>query len=146
MGAEPFFVTPASYDPALRVVGEEITVLASGRRTGGYEVFLQKGPAGVGPPPHNHDWDETFVVTRGEVTFGIGGLEQTVGPGALVHVPAGHTHWFRFGDKGAEMISVTSRLGASVFFAEVDREVAPGPPDLPTLAAVAERHKINIGA
>ncbi|HEY1447533.1 MAG TPA: cupin domain-containing protein [Caulobacteraceae bacterium] len=145
MSAVPFVVTPSDYSKALHVVGEEITVLASGLQTGGYEVFLQKGPAGVGPPPHSHDWDETFLVTKGQVVFGMGEHESVATPGTLVHVPAGQTHWFRLGDEGAEMVSMTSRLGASEFFAEVDREVAPGPPDLPTLGRVADRHGIKIG-
>jgi hypothetical protein len=65
-----------------------------------------------------------------------------------VHVPAGQTHWFRLGDGGAEMISMismTSRLGASEFFTEVDREVAPGPPYLAVLGQVADHHKIKLG-
>ena len=145
MSAAPFVVTPADYAKGLSVVGEEIVVLASGHRTGGYEVFLQRGPGGVGPPPHSHDWDETFVVTKGDVLFGVGEHESVATPGTLVHVPAGQTHWFRLGDGGAEMISMTSRLGASEFFTEVDREVAPGPPDLAVLGQVADRHKIRFG-
>jgi hypothetical protein len=31
----------------------------------------------------------------------------------LVHLPAGTTHSFRFGKGGGEMVSMTSRLGAS---------------------------------
>ena len=38
-------------------------MLASGAQTGGYEIFLQVGPEGSGPPPHNHPWDESFYVT-----------------------------------------------------------------------------------
>lgn len=145
MPAAPFIVYPADYSKPLHVVGEEITVLASGHQTNGYEVFLQKGPAGVGPPPHSHDWDETFVVTKGEVVFGVGDHESVATTGTLVHVPAGQTHWFRLGDGGAEMISMTSCLGASEFFAEVDREVPPGPPDLSILGAIAERRGLKIG-
>ena len=49
---------------ALNVVGEQISVLASGDQTGSYEVFHQGGPEGSGPPPHHHPWDEAFYVTR----------------------------------------------------------------------------------
>ncbi len=34
-----FVVTPATAHTPLNVVGEQITVLASGSQTGGYEIF-----------------------------------------------------------------------------------------------------------
>jgi quercetin dioxygenase-like cupin family protein len=59
----PFIVTPVGAPRPLNVVGEKITVLASSAQTGGYEIFLQTGPEGSGPPPHSHPWDESFYVT-----------------------------------------------------------------------------------
>src|SRR5262245_672073 len=113
MAVRPFVVTPEDYADALDIVGEHVTVLASGRATGGYEIFLQRGPEGSGPPPHSHPWDESFFVVRGEIDFGIGADSKTASPGSLVHLPAGTVHWFRFGGGGVEMILITSRLGAS---------------------------------
>src|SRR5688572_978726 len=52
MTALPFVVRAADYAEPLNVVGEHITVLASGGRTGSYEIFLQEGPEGSGPIPH----------------------------------------------------------------------------------------------
>jgi len=40
------FVIEKSAPQALNVVGEQITVLASGDQTGSYEVFHQAGPEG----------------------------------------------------------------------------------------------------
>ena len=108
----PFVVTPANAPSPLKIVGEQITVLASGAQTGSYEIFLQQGPESSGPPPHNHPWDESFYVIKGEIAFGIDDSETTALPGTLVHLPAGTTHWFRFGKGGGEMISMTSREGA----------------------------------
>lgn len=71
MSTQPFVVAPKNYPHPLNVVGERITVLASGEATGGYEIFLQQGPEGSGPPPHSHPWDESFYVTKGEMEFGI---------------------------------------------------------------------------
>ena len=51
----------------LKIVGEEVIVLASGAQTGSYEIFRQAGPEGSGPPPHRHAWDEAFYVLDGEV-------------------------------------------------------------------------------
>jgi hypothetical protein len=49
-----FVVTPETAPAPLNVVGEKITVLASGAQTGSYEIFRQAGPEGSGPPPHSH--------------------------------------------------------------------------------------------
>jgi hypothetical protein len=46
---EPFIVAPEDYADSLDIVGEHVTVLASGERTQGYEIFLQRGPEGSGP-------------------------------------------------------------------------------------------------
>lgn len=133
---EPIVLTPEMRPAPLNVVGEKITVLASGAETGGYEVFFQAGPEGTGPPPHSHGWDECFFVTGGEVAFGVGDREAIGRPGAFVHVPAGAVHWFRFGPGGGQMVSMTSREGASKLFAEIDREIAPEAPDVAKLVAI----------
>ncbi|HMK13105.1 MAG TPA: cupin domain-containing protein [Acidimicrobiales bacterium] len=131
--------------PQLKMVGEELTILASGAQTGSYEIFRQAGPEGSGPPPHRHDWDEAFYVIAGEVQFGVDDQQDLVArAGTLVHVPGGSMHWFRFGEGGGEMISMTSREGASAFFTEVDREVSPVDPDLGALVGIAAAHKIEI--
>jgi len=144
MTARPFITTPKDYAPALDVVGEHITVLASGEVTGGYEIFLQRGPEGSGPPPHSHPWDESFFVVKGEIEFGIGSESTTALPGTLVHLPAGTVHWFRFGSGGGEFVSMTSRLGASRMFTDIAREMAPGKPDVTKLAEVGGRHGLKV--
>jgi quercetin dioxygenase-like cupin family protein len=144
MGPKPLVVTPRDYAPTLDIVGEHVTVLASGEATEGYEIFLQRGPEGSGPPPHSHPWDESFFVTKGQIDFGIGDDSTTALPGTLVHLPAGTVHWFRFGKGGGEMVSMTSRLGASKFFTDLAREVAPGNPDLQQVVEVAARHGLKV--
>lgn len=141
---QPIVVSKPTAARPLNVVGEQITVLASGAQTGSYEIFHQGGPEGSGPPPHSHPWDEAFYVTRGEITFGIGDKEMVARAGTLVHLPAGTTHWFRFGAGGGEMVSVTSREGASHMFADFDREIAPGNPDLAKLVELGQRHGLAV--
>lgn len=141
---KPFVVTPGNAPMPLKLVGEQITILASGAQTGGYEIFLQAGPESSGPPPHNHPWDESFYVIKGEIAFGIDGSETTAVAGTLVHLPAGTTHWFRFGKGGGEMLSMTSREGASKLFTDLDREIAPDNPDLGKLVEVAGRHGLAV--
>ena len=126
---KPFVVTDANSPRPLNVVGEKITILASGDQTGGYEVFLQDGPPDTGPPPHSHPWDETLYVMKGEVSFSLGKETQLATSGTLVHLPAGTVHWFRCGPQGALMLSVTSCKGASEVFTAIDQEIPPGPLD-----------------
>jgi len=140
----PFVVNPGNAPRPLNIVGEQITILASGAQTGGYEIFLQKGPENSGPPPHNHPWDETFYVMKGEIVFGVDNSETTALPGTLVHLPAGTTHWFRFCKGGGEMLSMTSREGASRLFSDLDREIAPENPDLGKLVQVGQRHGLAV--
>jgi quercetin dioxygenase-like cupin family protein len=140
----PFVVKPGEAPRPLNVVGEKVTVLASAEQTKGYEIFLQQGPAGSGPPPHSHDWDESFYVVRGEVEFGFGAEKSLAGPGTLVHLPAGTTHWFRFGPGGGEMVSMTSRQGASALFTDLDREIPSGAPDVDKIVRVGTRHGVRI--
>lgn len=144
MSAQPFVLAPADYPRALNVVGESITVLASGDVTGGYEIFFQKGPEGSGPPPHSHPWDESFYVVSGELAFGIGEKALTAGPGTLVHLPAGTVHWFRFGPGGGEMVSMTSQLGASQMFTDFDREITPDKPELDKLVELGATYGLNV--
>ena len=144
--SEPFVVTADQASRPLNVVGEKITVLASGAQTGGYEIFLQVGPEGSGPPPHNHPWDESFYVIKGEIAFGIGDSERVASAGTLVHLPAGTTHWFRFGKGGGEMVSVTSRESASRMFTDFDREISPERPDVGKLAEIGARYGLDVPA
>jgi quercetin dioxygenase-like cupin family protein len=141
---EPIVVTLATAPPPLNVVGEQITVLASGAQTQGYEIFHQAGPEGSGPPPHSHPWDEAFYVMKGEIAFGVGDREVVARPGTMVHVPAGATHWFRFCEGGGEMVSVTSREGASHLFADIDREISPENPDLGKLAELGKPYGLAV--
>jgi quercetin dioxygenase-like cupin family protein len=140
----PFVVKPGDAPNPLKLVGEQITVLASGAQTGSYEIFLQIGPENSGPPPHSHPWDESFYVIKGEIAFGIDKSEMTAVPGTLVHLPAGTTHWFRFGKGGGEMISMTSREAASRMFTDIAREISPENPDLGKLVEIGRRHGLEV--
>lgn len=147
MTPSPFFVRASDYAAPLNVVGEHITVLASGRRTGGYEVFIQQGPEGSGPIPHSHPWDESFFVIRGKVDFSLcDDPASTASVGTLVHVPAGAKHWFRWRQGGGAMLSITSHTGASALFGDIDAQIAPDQPNVQSLMAIATRHGLAVWA
>ncbi|MEM5314726.1 cupin domain-containing protein [Paraburkholderia sp. JHI869] len=146
MNPQPFVVKPGDYPRTLNVLGEGITVLASREATQGYEIFLQQGPEGSGPPPHSHDWDESFYVIKGSVEISCNGTTTTATPGTLVHVPAGAVHSFTMGADGCEMLSVTGHTGtASSLFTMIDAEVPPGPPDIPKLLEIAAKCNVHVG-
>ena len=145
MKAQAFIVQPSQYPRALDVLGTRITVLAPNTRTHGYEITLQEGPEGSGPPPHSHDWDESFYVTRGGVEFDCGGHSVCAGAGTLVHVPAGTLHAFRYARGGGAMLELTAAGGAATaMFTALAAEVPAGPPDVPTLLGVLERHGVTV--
>jgi quercetin dioxygenase-like cupin family protein len=145
MKTAPFVVSPKTYEPALNVLGVSVTVLASNVQTQGYEITLQSGGEGVGPPPHRHDWDESFFVLRGSVEFSIDGKGDVCGPGSLVHLPAGTVHGYRFGAGGGEMFEITGQGGnATRMFARVSRETPPGPPDVPALTALLQQNGVTL--
>lgn len=145
MKPEPFVVSPKTYEPALNVLGVNVTVLASNVQTQGYEITLQSGDEGVGPPPHQHDWDESFFVISGSVELSIEGKASVHGPGTLVHLPAGTVHGYRFGAGGGNMFEITGEGGnATRMFARVSREVPPGPPDIPALTALLEQNGVTL--
>lgn len=143
MSKKAFALTADDRPRALNIVGEKITVLASSQVTQGYEIFFQEGDEGTGPPPHKHDWDESFYVLDGVIDFGMNDQQTTAHAGTLVHLPAGTVHWFRFGKGGGRMLSMTGvGSDAAAFFTDCDATIPDGAPDLEKLGAVADRHAV----
>lgn len=131
-------VTADERAAGLPVVGTMITVLHQGRSG---DVTYQTGEEGTGPPPHHHPWDECFFVLSGSVVFDCGGATRTCGPGDFVQVPAGAVHGFQFGPEGGAMLEFTGPGSRSAaMFTAIARETPPGPPDVPKLVEVLDRH------
>src|SRR5271165_7437485 len=54
--------------PHLGLVGDTYTILLSGDDTGGrYCLVDMHIPPGGGPPPHRHDFEESFTLLEGEI-------------------------------------------------------------------------------
>ena len=82
-------------DPKLRhvsVAGGTYTILVSGEQTGGrYCLIDMLVPAGGGPPPHRHDFEEMFTILdgeieltfRGEVQRALADYEELLGDGPV---------------------------------------------------------------
>ena len=148
MKVQPFIVTPKDYAPALNVVGTKVTVLASSAATQAYEITLQQGDEGTGPPPHSHNWDESFYVLKGTVEFTCAGKTELCAPGTLVHVPSDTVHSFRYGADGGEMLELTGQGSfATQMFTAVSDTISSGPPrpdELPKLLDVLKRNGVTV--
>src|SRR5215471_8873842 len=147
MKAQPFVVSPNDYDAALNVLGIKVTVLASKTATHAYEITRQQGEKGVGPPPHGHNWDESFYIVAGQVDFACAGKTVVCAPGTLMHVPAGTVHSFRYLANGCDVLEFTGQGGiATQMFTAVDREIPAGPPEIPKLLEVLQQNGVTIHA
>jgi quercetin dioxygenase-like cupin family protein len=145
MSARQFVLKPGDRSPALNVVGVKIEVLVSEESSNTQQVTVQSGDEGVGPPPHSHGWDESFYITKGQVTFTSGGQATACSPGTLVFVPAGTVHAFCFGPGGGEMLEFTGAGSNAVkMFTALDREIPPGPPDIPLVTRVGGEYGLSL--
>ena len=138
-------ITPSGRPTALKVLGTEVTVLASAAQNGCYGITYQSGAQGSGPPPHCHPWDEAFFVLSGEIRFLCGDQTYVCAPGTLVDVPRNTVHAFTYGAGGGSMLELTSRESQSAeMFTEVDAEIDPVRPDLEKAVAVLERNGVTV--
>jgi quercetin dioxygenase-like cupin family protein len=144
MSPRQFIVKPGERSAALSVVGTNVTVLVSDAESKSQQVTLQSGDEGTGPPPHSHDWDESFYVTKGQVQFTCAGQTTMCVAGTFVHVPAGIVHAFSYGPGGGEILEVTGMGSKAIqMFTALDREIPSGPPDVPKVGQVAGEHGVK---
>jgi len=146
MDHQPVVVTPENYARALNVVGTKVTVLVSRKVTQGFEITLQEGEEGSGPPPHSHKWDEAFFVLRGSVEFICAGDVVMAGVGTLVHVPGGTVHSFRYGNDGGQILEIAGHgASATDLFATIDRDLPAGPPDIGKILEIFQKNGVTPG-
>lgn len=146
MKIQYFVLRPDAREPALNVLGTQVTVLASNAATQSYGMTFQQGDEGTGPPPHHHDWDESFYILQGEVEFLCDGTTHLCTPGTLVHVPRGTVHGFRFG-AGGQMLEITGQgATAAQMFTAIHNEIPAGPPNIPKVLEVLQRNGVTVAA
>ncbi len=150
MKAQPLILKPKDYSPALNVVGTKVTVLVSNLLTRSYEITLQSGDEGTGPPLHSHAWDESFYVLTGTIEFTCAGKTEVCGAGTLVHVPAGTVHSFRYGVNGGKMLEFTGKgsLATRAFTAVSEAMLLerPEPSEIPDLVEVLRQNGVIVAA
>lgn len=110
----------------LGLVGDTYTVLLKGEDTAGrYCLIDMHVPPGGGPPPHRHDFEETFILLAGELEFTFRGERRTARAGETVHIPANAPHQFHNGSNSvARMLCICAPAGQERFFEEIGVPVA----------------------
>src|ERR1700761_5222566 len=107
--------------PHVSVAGGTYTILVSGEQTAGrYCLVDMLVPAGGGPPPHRHDFEEKFTLLEGELEFTFRGQSLTVRAGSTVNVPANAPHAFKnVSGATAHMLCMCTPAGQDEFFLAV---------------------------
>lgn len=132
--------------PHIGLVGDTYTVLLRGDDTAQRFTLIDMHiPPGGGPPPHRHDFEETFIILEGEMEATFRGEKRTVGAGETVHIPANAPHQFHNkSDQPVRLLCICSPAGQEKFFAEVGVPVATrtaAPPKLDEDAQAAFKAK-----
>jgi uncharacterized cupin superfamily protein len=82
-------------------------------------------PPGGGPPPHRHDFEETFILLEGEMEATFRGNKSIVRAGDTLHIPANAPHQFHNAFAGpVRLLCICSPAGQEKFFMEVGVPVA----------------------
>lgn len=108
------------------LVGDTYTILVAGSDTGGrYTLIDMHVPAGGGPPPHRHDFEEQFSVLEGEIEATFRGEKLRLCAGETINIPANAPHSFTNpGPTAARLLCMCTPAGQEDFFLEVGQLVA----------------------
>ena len=108
------------------LVGDTYTVTVTGAETAGrFCVIDMHIPPGGGPPPHRHDFEETFVLLEGEMEATFRGQKSNVKAGDTINIPANAPHRFHnTSTKATRLLCICSPAGQEEFFAAVGTPVA----------------------
>jgi len=112
--------------PHIGLVGDTYTIIVTGEDTNErFCVIDMHIPPGGGPPPHRHDFEETFVLLEGEMEATFRGKKSTVHAGDTLNIPANAPHQFYNASTGpVRMLCICSPAGQEKFFLEVGVPVA----------------------
>jgi mannose-6-phosphate isomerase-like protein (cupin superfamily) len=126
--------------PHIGLVGDTYTVTVSGEATNGrFCVIDMHIPPGGGPPPHRHDFEETFILLEGEMEATFRGKKSIVRAGETLNIPANAPHRFHnTSSVPVRMLCICSPAGQEKFFVEVGVPVAARTTPPPKLDANEE--------
>ncbi len=124
------------------------TLLLTGRDTAGRFCLIDMHiPPGGGPPPHRHNFEESFLLLEGELDATFRGQKYLVRAGQTINIPANAPHQFRnASDAPVRLLCICSPAGQEDFFLEVGVPVetrTTAPPKLDDAAQAAFRAKLE---
>jgi quercetin dioxygenase-like cupin family protein len=136
-------VADSNKDKSLRhlgIVGDTYTILLSGDDTDGrYCLIDMHVPPGGGPPPHRHDFEESFTVLEGEIEATFRGKKSVVRTGETINIPANAPHSFiNASQEAARLLCICSPAGQEGLFFAVGVPVATRTTPAPKLDHAAE--------
>jgi quercetin dioxygenase-like cupin family protein len=122
-------------------VGDTYTILLSGNDTGGRFCLIDMHvPPGGGPPPHRHDFEETFTLLEGEIEVTFRGAKSVLRAGETANIPSNAPHRFQnMTGQPVRLLCTCSPAGQEEFFLALGVPVAGRtiPPPKPDAAAMA---------
>lgn len=129
----------------LNVLGMPLRFLCDSQDTAdAWSLMEEDIPAGHGPPPHRHDWDEAYYVVSGALDFQIDGEAVRVEAGDFAYLPRNTVHAFKGGSETpARVLIFAVPAHSSAFFKDVNREVRTVPEDLAKVPEIGRRHGIE---
>ena len=81
--------------PHIGIAGDTYTILLTGNDTNGRFCLIDMYvPPGGGPPPHRHDFEETFIILEGEIEATFRGNKMVIRAGDTVNIPSNAPHQF----------------------------------------------------
>jgi quercetin dioxygenase-like cupin family protein len=112
--------------PHVGLVGNTYTITVPGESTDGRCCVIDMHiPPGGGPPPHRHDFEETFILLEGEMEATFRGKKLTVRAGDTLHIPSNAPHHFhKTSTSPVRLLYICSPAGQEKFFMEVGVPVA----------------------
>ena len=112
--------------PHIGIVGDTYTITISGEQTHGrFCVIDMHIPPGGGPPPHRHDFEETFILLHGEMEVTFRGKKSIARSGDTVNVPSNAPHQFHnASSQDVRLLCICSPAGLEHFFLELGVPVA----------------------
>ena len=127
----------------IQALGSEITFLY--REPGAWSLTQVSAPCGVGAPPHDHDFDESYYVLSGELQLTLAGETLVLVAGDFAHIPGGTVHGFKgISDAPTQLLILQSHGDADDFFRACAREIKTIPADLVRMPELAARHGIRV--
>ena len=122
------------------IVGDTYTLLVTGDDTAESFCLIDMHiPPGGGPPPHRHEFEETFILLEGELEATFRGAKSVVRAGDTVNIPSNAPHQFHNSSANpVRLLCICSPAGQEDFFLEVGTRVATRTTPPPKLDAIAQ--------